>query len=534
MVMMSSTAHGDRDITSLRSALVEILSPENVFSDEDALVFYSTDVYRRADHDAVLVIRPPTAESLAQAVSLCASRGHAVVPRGAGLSYTAGFLPIEPGSVIVDLGGLDKILGINQQDMYVTVESGCSWRSLYEALRPLGLRTPYFGPMSGYASTVGGALSQGSIFLGSTQFGTTAESTLGLEVVLADGSRLTTGSAGGQACDNPFFRTYGPDLTGLFLNDCGAFGIKTKATLRLIKNPDYSGFLTFTFDSHRDLLAAMSEISRQALAAECYGADPYVWGMRLWDSDIGTDLTRLSGVVKSNRSVVDGLKQALRMAATGRRALKSVEFAMNVAIDGASQGEIDAAIQAIRTIAKHGREVEASTPKAVRGTPFLPPDDLLGPRGQRWAPIHGIAPHSRAVEVVEAVLQCFARHDEAIVRLGIEWGYVLFAISTSAILIEPMLYWPGKRERYHDRMISPKRLAKLETFPDSAEVQAMVEQIRQELIALYTRCGCAHFQIGKTYEFLPSRRPETKKLLIGLKKLVDPDGRINPGSIGFD
>ena len=156
--------------------------------------------------------------------------------------------------------------------------------------------------MSGYASTVGGALSQGSVFLGSTQYGTTAKSTLGLEVALADGTLLTTGSAGGAQCENPFFRTFGPDLTGLFLNDCGAFGIKTKATLRLIETPAFSGFLTFTFANHGDLLAAMSEVSRQSLAAECYGADPYVWGMRLWDSDLGTDLTRLAGVIKANRS----------------------------------------------------------------------------------------------------------------------------------------------------------------------------------------------------------------------------------------
>ena len=91
--------------------------------------------------------------------------------------------------------------------------------------------------MSGFSPTVGGALSQGSVFLGSTRHGTSAESTLSLDVVLADGSLLQTGSASGVKRPSPFFRTYGPDLTGLFLGDAGALGIKARATLQLIPFP---------------------------------------------------------------------------------------------------------------------------------------------------------------------------------------------------------------------------------------------------------------------------------------------------------
>ncbi len=518
---------------ALAAALAEIVPAENIYRTKEDLTFYSTDVYRRADVDARLVVRPRATTDLPEIVRACTSRGYAVVPRGGGLSYTGGYLPVDPRTVTIDLRGLDRILAVDQTDMYVTVEAGCTWRSLYERLRPLGLRTPYFGPMSGYASTVGGALSQGSVFLGSTQYGTTAESTLGLEVVLADGTVLTTGSAGGDYSDNPFFRTFGPDLTGLFLNDCGAFGLKTRATLRLIHLPEYSGFLTFTFKSHGDLIAAMSEVSRQSLAAECYGADPFIWGMRLWNSTVGTDLTRLAGVVKANRSVLDGLKDAVRMAAAGRGALDSVAYAMNVAIDGDSAAEIDIAMAKVRKIANKGREVEASAPRAVRGTPFLPPDDLLGPRGQRWAPIHGIAPHSRAREVLDSVHAYFESRAADIEQAGIEWGYVVFAVSTNAILIEPMLYWPGQRELYHERMITPANLAKLGTYPDSPEATRIVKSIRDGLIELWSRTGCVHLQIGKTYPFLAHRKPSMKAFLSGLKDLVDPESKLNPGSLGL-
>jgi FAD/FMN-containing dehydrogenase len=516
-------------------ALVSVLGAENVIFDKAELAYFSTDVYRRADVDAALVIRPQTVEALSTAVRLCTDHGLAVIPRGGGLSYTAGFLPTRPDSVIVDMLGLDRIVEINETDMYVTVECGTSWRALYEALKPLGLRTPYFGPMSGYVSTIGGALSQGSIFLGSTEYGTTADSVLGLEVVLANGAILTTGSGGGTNDSGPFFRNYGPDLTGLFLHDAGALGFKARATLRLMRTPECSAFITFTFPSHALLLAAMSEVARRGLAAECYGADPYIWGMRLWDSDLARDVKRVVGVVKAGRTLASGLKDAVRMAVAGREALQHVEYAMNIAVDGRTEAEVEDALDQIRRIAHAtGTEVEATAPRAVRGTPFLPPNDILGPKGQRWAPSHGIAPHSRILAVTDGLHAFFEQRSDLMKAHGIEWGYVTFAISTTAILLEPMLYWPDAREAYHERIIEPGHLAKLPRLPASPETAAVMLKLRSDLTQFWMTQGCAHLQIGKTYRFMESRKPAVRSLLEGLKTLVDPRGLVNPGALGLE
>jgi len=514
--------------------LTTLLGADNVVRDADDLAFYSTDVYRRGDFDAALVLRPGTVEELSQAVRLCTDRGLTVIPRGGGLSYTGGFLPAEPGSVIIDMLRLNRIIEINATDMYVTVETGTSWRALYEALKPLGLRTPYFGPMSGYHSTVGGALSQGSIFLGSTQFGTTSDSVLSLDVVLADGGLVSTGSAGGVNAAGPFFRHYGPDLTGLFLNDAGALGFKARATLRLLKTPAHNGFISFTFPSQVDLFAAMSEIARRGLAAECYGADPYIWGMRLWDADMSRDVQRVVGVIKNGRTLLSGVKDAVRMAVTGRQALEDVEFAMNIAVDGRTAAEVEFALSEIRSIAgPKGKEVEATVPRAVRGTPFLPPNDILGPKGERWAPSHGIVPHSRITALADGLKGFFDDRAALLEEHGIEWGYVAFAISTTAILLEPMLYWPGERELYHERMIQPSHLAKLPRLAPAPEAAAVMKQLRLDLTHFWQAQGCAHLQIGKTYRYLESRQPAVRTLIEGLKALVDPQGLINPGALGL-
>jgi FAD/FMN-containing dehydrogenase len=514
--------------------LTALLGAENVIADPSELAFYSTDVYRRADVDAALVIRPGTLDTLAEAIGLCTSRDAAVIPRGGGLSYTGGFLPIRAGSVIVDLSRLDAIVEINATDMFVTVECGATWKTLYEALRPLGLRTPFFGPMSGHGSTVGGALSQGSIFLGSTQYGTTADSVLGLEVVLADGSILVTGSASGMTAPHPFFRNYGPDLTGPFLHDAGALGFKARATLRLLRTPDHSAFASFAFSNHADMLGVMSEVSRRGLAAECYGSDPYIWGMRLWDSDLSRDVERVVGVIKSGRNLVAGLKDAVRMAVTGRHALDKVEYGMNIAIDGRSDAEVQFALSEIRSIVStRGQEVEPTIPMAVRGTPFLPPNDILGPKGQRWAPSHGIAPHSRIVALTDDLHAFFEERADLLEAHGVKWGYVTFAISTTAILLEPMLYWPGEREPYHERMIAPAHLAKLPRLPPAPRTAEVVGRLRADLNAFWLAHGCAHLQIGKAYRYLEDRRAPTRALLESFKRLVDPRGLVNPGALGL-
>ena len=58
------------------------------------------------------------------------------------------------------------------------------------ALRPRGLRPPFFGPFSGIAATIGGSLSQNSVSWGTGVHGVSADSVLGFEVVLGNGEVL--------------------------------------------------------------------------------------------------------------------------------------------------------------------------------------------------------------------------------------------------------------------------------------------------------------------------------------------------------
>ncbi len=532
---MSDAAAVNDNASALEGRLRQILGNDHVLTEAADRQFFSSDVFREAD-PVPFVIQPGSPEDLSEAAKAATEAGYAVIPRGGGLSYTDGYLPTKSDSVLVDLQRLNCILEINAEDMYVVVESACTWQALYDALKEKGLRTPYFGALSGMYSTVGGAMSQNSIFFGSGLHGTAADSCLGLEVVLADGRIIKTGSWATPFNPTPFFRTYGPDLTGLFLGDTGALGMKTKVVLRLIPYPKVTKYLSFAFDDYEDVAKAMSEVSRRGLAAECFGFDPYLQGQRLKREGLLTDVKRLASVARSGKNLLSGVKEAAKVAAGGRRMFEGVEYSVHLVLDGNDERVVDGLVAEAREVCTgaSGREIQPSLPQIMRSTPFVPPNSMLGPEGQRWVPIHALVPHSRAPKLMKAVHDFFEQHNDLVEKHGIEWGYLLCTVAQQTFLMEPVFFWEDARHLYHERYLEDDYVAKLKVFPKDEAARAAVTELRKGLAALFKDMGAAHFQIGKSYLYKQGRNPDTYALLEAIKDFVDPQRLMNPGSLGLD
>jgi FAD/FMN-containing dehydrogenase len=526
-------AVADSDRLSMR--LASIIGEAHVLGQPDDLAAFSADIYQRGML-AELVIAPATVEELSAAVTLCTQNGRNVIPRGGGFSYTGGYIPVVANSVIVDMRRLNRVTEINAADMYVTVECGCSWHHLYEALKREGLRTPYFGPISGFAATVGGALSQGSFFMGSTEHGTVAEATLGLEVVLADGTRLVTGSAATPHSPSPFFRYYGPDMTGLFLGDTGALGCKARATLRVIPFPQHHRYATFAFADSASVLKALADIGRTGVAADCYAWDPFV--VRRFSKEpvsIKQGLRYLSGVVGTAGSLTEGLKGAARLALAGNRVASDDVFLLHATVDASSEESAALGITQIESLAEAqgGTATTSSVPRILRGTPFSYPNKILGSEGQRWVPVHALCPHSRAA----VVLQAFDDYMESVASLTtahrIEYGLIFFAVGNNTTCIEPLFYWPDERLPSHDHLIQPAMRRSFPYHVPDPEATRVMGGIRTALADRFAALGCAHVQIGKTYKYQGTRHPAHQQLLRAIKAHLDPQGRMNPGSLGL-
>ena len=157
------------------SQITELLPVEILDTDPERIALYSQDVFTVGPPIGAIV-RPRCIEEVQSLVTACRESLTPIVTRGGGMSYTSGYLATAAESILIDMTSMDAIIEVNLEDRYVTVEAGCSWQKLYEHLMPLGVRTPYWGTLSGRFATIGGGLSQNSIFWGSGQHGTDRKS----------------------------------------------------------------------------------------------------------------------------------------------------------------------------------------------------------------------------------------------------------------------------------------------------------------------------------------------------------------------
>ena len=251
----------------LGAALARLVGGDYVRTDEATRWLHSEDIWLGPDAVVALVVAPGSIGELSRVVHAIHDSGFSIAPRGAGMSYTGGYVPVNGRTVSLDMSRMNRILGISRDDMTVSVEAGITWKALNQALAPLGLRTPFWGPMSGLRSTVGGGVSQLNAVLGAGQHGTSSESVVALSIVLADGRVLRTGARGPDGA-TPFYRHYGPDLTGVFCGDCGVFGVKAEITLRLMALPAHEDYASFSFPTGTAMLEAMAGIARAGVASE--------------------------------------------------------------------------------------------------------------------------------------------------------------------------------------------------------------------------------------------------------------------------
>jgi D-lactate dehydrogenase (cytochrome) len=522
-------------VADLKAAFVRIVGADAVRDDPASLRLHSEDVFEVAVEVAILIVAPATLEQLSAVVAAANSARVAIAPRGAGMSYTASYLPTTDSTVSLDMTRMDRIIRISPDDMTVTVEAGCSWLKLNEALKSHGLRTPFWGPMSGIYSTIGGGLSQGNAMFGAGHYGTSIESMIALTVVLGDGQILRTGARGPDG-DSPFYRFFGPDLAGLFCGDSGTLGIKAEITLRLIRTPAHEGYASFSFKSGAALLAALAEITRAGIACETCGFDPGLTKIRMRRMSLLGDVKTLSAVISKQKSLGRGLMAAAKIALGGRNFIEADEYPLHVIAEGRTADGVDADIAAARKIAAEhdGVEIENTIAKVIRAQPFPAPNSILGPGGESWVAVHGHVSLSNAPKMFADIQTLFTEQAATFEAHGIATGFLFTALATNAITIEPVFFWPAGYRPVHAAMMDAGYVKGLPQLGPNPTATAVVVAARDRIKVIAARYGAAHFQIGRAYPYRDSRDAASLALLDAVKTLVDPQRQFNPGGLGFD
>lgn len=529
---MSMTSYVRADDLLAVEKLRQALGDDRVLADQATRDYYANDIFWQPGIPPLAIVTPRTAAEVVEAVKLATDEGLAIVPRGGGMSYTKGYLPDRVDSVVIDARGIDDVIELNADDLYVTVGAGCTWDKLNAALEPTGLRTGYWGPLSGVNATIGGALSQNSAFFGSALNGTVAETVLGVTVVLANGDTVTTGS-GGRKGASPFSRYGGPDFTGLFLGDNGAFGIKVAATLRLWPRPSEIGYLSFGFKSMMDMALAQTEMARTRCVAEGFGIDRNKAGHSASVNRISDGLKTLANVATGGKTLLGGLRDAAAVVAGGTSFLKAHNHTLHIVTEADSPEALKRNMEVLRKIgARAGVEIENTVPKVMRSKPFSPVRGMLGLNGERWVPIHAVFPLSSASKVVEANEAYFAERKPFMEKFGILYSEMSMTVGNEFFL-EPAFYWQDEITPLHARSVGEETVRPWMNRPANTEARNAVAELRRGTQELYASLGGVSWQVARDYPYSELLKPETWMFAQAIKRAVDPAGLMNPGSLGF-
>jgi glycolate oxidase len=199
------------------------------------------------DGTPAAVAFPRTAEQVQAVLRGAHATRTAVVPRGAGTALT-GASAAGAGEVVLDLSRLNRIVEIRPDDGIAIAEPGVITADLDRAAAAHGLRYAP-DPASLEISTIGGNIATNAGGLRCAKYGVTRDSVLGLDVVLADGTRIGTGRATLKG-------VAGYDLTGLFVGSEGTLGVVVAATLRLRPLPEPTATLAAAYPDIETAVAA--------------------------------------------------------------------------------------------------------------------------------------------------------------------------------------------------------------------------------------------------------------------------------------
>ncbi len=200
------------------------------------------------------VAYPESTEEVARIARACRAHGCPIVAFGAG-SALEGHTSAIAGGVSLDFSRMNKVLSIEQGDMLAVVQPGVTREELNRELRATGL---FFSVDPGANASMGGMAATRASGTTAVRYGTMRDNIRALEVVLADGRVIRTGSRARKSSS-------GYDLTGLFLGSEGTLGLITELTVQLHGQPEAISAGVCAFDRLDDAVEAVVTVIQMGI-----------------------------------------------------------------------------------------------------------------------------------------------------------------------------------------------------------------------------------------------------------------------------
>src|SRR6516165_10052507 len=245
--------------------LKRIVGSSHVITDADVLAGRSVDHTGRYRGQASALVRPGSAEEVAEVLRVCRQAGAHVTVQGGRTSLVAGTVP-EHDDVLLSTERLCALGDVDTVERRIEVGAGAALAAVQRAATAADL---VFGVdlAARDTATVGGMASTNAGGLRTVRYGNMGEQVVGLQVALPDGSLMRRHSLVRR--DNT-----GYDLPALFVGAEGTLGVITSLDLRLHPTPSHRVTAVCGFADLEELIDGRAA----ALTAEHLGVGAPVRG----------------------------------------------------------------------------------------------------------------------------------------------------------------------------------------------------------------------------------------------------------------
>ena len=191
---------------------------------------YLTDTLGRLKGEADALVFALSTEEVSRVMKFAYENNIPVTARGAGTNLVGSTVPQKRG-IILDLSRMNRILEVDEETFTAVIEPGVVLQDFQAYVESMGL---FYPPDPGEkTATIGGNIATNAGGMRAVKYGVTRDYVRGLEVVLADGTVITSGSKNVKDAS-------GLQLRQLFIGSEGTLGVITKCILRLVPKPEAS------------------------------------------------------------------------------------------------------------------------------------------------------------------------------------------------------------------------------------------------------------------------------------------------------
>ncbi|WP_216829781.1 FAD-binding oxidoreductase [Alkalihalobacterium elongatum] len=245
--------------------LAKLLPPDRVTTNKTTLQNHGKDESHHTESLPHVVVFPVSKEEVSEIHKIASKYEVPVTPFGLGSSLEAHVIPYH-GGITVDFSFMNQIVEIRENDFLVKVQPGITRTQLNKTLKPYGL---FFPVDPGADATIGGMTATNASGTTSVRYGGMIDQIRDIEVVLADGSIIHTGSLATKSSS-------GYHLNSLFVGSEGTLGLFTEITLQVYGIPEFTATARAVFPTVANAVDAVVKILQAGIPiARCELVDSY-------------------------------------------------------------------------------------------------------------------------------------------------------------------------------------------------------------------------------------------------------------------